>query len=159
MKKINEGFYEIEPELYGEAREGRWYVTDEESEEVAGPFESLEALKDVVSRSEAMAARDRGAFPLSYYIERGADAATAAEAIRTSGPTLATNNTGHAEVVVTADRAADLVTLREAAEHVGMTRQGLEYRRKKGILGVDPVVTGRSVELYSLRALKEKYPS
>lgn len=55
--------------------------------------------------------------------------------------------------------AEDLVTLREAAPHLGITRQGLEYRRKKGILGVDPVVTGRSTELYSLKALKAVYPS
>lgn len=159
MKKLNDGFYEIEPELYAEAREGRWFITDEESEEVAGPFESLEALKDVVSRAGSMAARDRGAFPLSHYIERAAEAGHAAEVIRANGLTLVANTTGRPEVVVTADQAEDLVTLREAAEHVGMTRQGLEYRRKKGILGVDPVVTGRSVELYSLRALKEKYPS
>lgn len=69
------------------------------------------------------------------------------------------NTTGEPEVVVTQEQAEDLVTLREAAAHLPITRQGLEYRRKKGILGVDPVVTGRSTELYSLKALKAVYPS
>jgi hypothetical protein len=53
--------------------------------------------------------------------------------------------------------STDLVTLREAAEFLPITRQALQYHRRRGSLKVEPLVTARSIELYSLAALKEAY--
>ena len=53
--------------------------------------------------------------------------------------------------------STDLVTLREAADHLPMTHQALFAARSRGTLKVDPVITARSTTLYSLRALKEAY--
>lgn len=158
MKKINEGFYEIEPELYAETKEGRWFITDEKSDDVAGPFADLEALRAVVDRATSLARRD-GVRWIESYIERASDAAVAAEAIRTDALTTVSNTTGQPEVVVTLESAEDLVTLREAAQFLPVTRQNLEYHRNRGSLKVSPVITGRSTELYSLKQLKEAFPS
>jgi len=55
--------------------------------------------------------------------------------------------------------STDLVTLREAADHLPMTHQALFAARSRGTLKVEPVVTARSTTLYSLKALKEAYGS
>jgi hypothetical protein len=130
MKKITESFYEIEPELYAEWREGGWVITDEKAAVVAGPFATLELLD--------------------------ASLKPGAEEVKTSqGETVRVviNPPG-----VTDRGPADLVTLREAAGFLPVTRQALEARKRRGTLKVSPVVVGRSTELYSLRELKEAFP-
>lgn len=148
MKKINEGFYEIEPELYAEMKEGQWFITDEESEDIAGPFSSLEDL--AASRVEAWLS--------------DLDPATA-EVMKPGDPgfvnfkdiPVAPATPPYTPEQVT--EMTDLVTLREAAQFLPVTRQNLEYHRNRGSLKVSPVVTGRTVELYSLQQLKEAFPS
>jgi hypothetical protein len=151
VKKINEGFYELAPGLYAEQRDAKWWVTDEKEQVQAGPFDSLEDLAS--SRVEA----DLDALDLSTVkVARPGDPDFVDFP---SALTTVTNRTDRPEVVVNQAVAADLVTLREAAAHLPITRQGLEYHRNRGTLPVSPVVTGRSVELYSLKALKEAFPS
>ena len=160
MKKLNETLYEIATGLYADRRsDGQWYVTDEQEEILDGPFASIEAV--AASRVEAqLDALDPETVTMLKPGDPGWVEFKFDQPV-TIPPGLheVTNTTGEPIPVVTPEQAADLVTLREAAEFLPITRQGLEYRRKKGILGVDPVVTGRSTELYSLKALKAVYPS
>lgn len=60
---------------------------------------------------------------------------------------------------IPAPKPEDLVTLREAATFLPVTRQALEARKRRGTLKVSPVVVGRSTELYSLKQLKEAFPN
>lgn len=130
MKKINETFYEIEPELYAERRGARWFITDEQEEVQAGPFASLEVLQKSLKPGAQEIASWQGG------VER-------VEIVPPGVP----------------DDPDDLVTLTEGAKHLPVTPQALYAALKRGTLPVEPVVRGRTITLYSLRELKEKYPS
>lgn len=133
MKKLKDTLYKIEEGLYAEQRaDGKWVISDEKYEVHGGPFDTLEELE--ASR-----------------MDNGEDQGPA------EPPPVAP-----AEPPYTPQDIADmtdLVTLREAAEHLPLTRQALEKRKSRGTLPVSPIITGRSVELYSLKALREAFPS
>lgn len=133
MKKLTDDLHLIEEGLYAERRGAQWFVSNEESEILAGPYASLEMLEK---------ARQPGAIEFSSWqggIER----------VEIVPPGLA----------VAEYDAADLVTLREAAEHLPITHQALFAARSRGTLKVEPLIEARSTTLYSLRALKEAYPA
>lgn len=133
MKRLSHDLYVVTPGTYVDRRAGAWYVSDENSKILAGPFDSPEAARDHVEGEEAATA------------EADLDALDPATAV-----VLKPGDPGF--VVFQED---DLVTLREAAGFLPVTRQALEARKRRGTLGVSPVVAGRTVELYSLKALKE----
>ncbi len=130
MKKLNETLYLIEPGMYAEQRGEQWLITDEQEKVQAGPFVSLQVLEDSLKPG--------------------------AEELRSFGGDVV-------RVVVTPPGLGadpnDLVTLTEAATHLPITRQALYAAAKRGTLSVEPLVVGRQTKLYSLRALKEAYPS
>lgn len=134
MKKLTEDLYLIEPELYAELRGTQWFVSNEQSEILAGPYASLELLQK---------ARQPGAVELK---------------------TMANGNeTVRVEIVppgVSLEDldSTDLVTLSEAADYLPRTRQALTSARRRGTLKVEPVLEARTTKLYSLKALKEAYP-
>lgn len=55
--------------------------------------------------------------------------------------------------------SSDLVTLREAGQHLPISHQALFAARRRGTLKVQPVIEARTTTLYSLKALKEAYPA
>lgn len=119
MKKLNEDIYLIEPGLFAERRGQSWYVSDEDSNVLAGPFATLEALE----------ARDAAPAPAPE------------------------------------PESTDLVTLRQASEHLPVSYQSLYAARGKGLLP-EPVrevqaawVKGGIMRLYSLAELKAVYAS
>lgn len=133
MKKLTEDLWLIEEGLYAEQRGTQWFVSDEQSEILAGPFDSLESLE--ASR-----------------IEQTLDALDV--------DTAQVQKLSNGAVAVSLDSldSTDLVTLREAAEHLPRTHQALYAAQRRGTLKVDPIVEGRTMKLYSLKALKEAYP-
>ena len=121
MKKLTEDLWLIEEGLYAELRGEQWFVSDEQSAILAGPFGSLKELDQW---------RTPGAAPVEEFASPLADL-----------------------------DSTDLVTLREAAEHLPRTHQALYAAQRRGTLKVEPVIAARTTKLYSLRALKEAYPS
>lgn len=132
MKKLTDDLHLIEEGLYAERRGAQWFVSNEQSEILAGPYASLDLLEK---------ARQPGAVEISSW-QGGV------ERVEVIPPGLAVG-----------DDPTDLVTLREAAEHLPITHQALFAARSRGTLKVEPLIEARSTTLYSLRALKEAYPA
>lgn len=156
MKKISERLYVIEPGVYADRLpDGSWRISDEQSHPLDGPFPSLEALQEFLAQdaeSEAEAQRireDRAAERIEADLDALDPDALPADAVQ---------HLDDGTVVVNLPEAEDLVTLSEAAKFLPVTRQTMATARRRGTLGVPPVVTGRTAVLYSLKALKARYP-
>lgn len=133
MKKLTEDLWLIETGLYAEQRGTQWFVSDEQSAILSGPFGSLEDLQ--ASR-----------------IEQVLDDLDVETAQVQKLPD------GSVAVSLDALDSTDLVTLSEAADYLPRTRQALTSARRRGTLKVEPVLEARTTKLYSLKALKEAYP-
>lgn len=130
MKKLTDDLWLIEEGLYAERRGEQWFVSDEQSEILAGPYRSLELLEK---------ARHRGAVEVGSW-QGGV------ERVNIAPPGVEDYD------------STDLVTLREAGEHLPISHQALFAARRRGTLKVEPLITARTTTLYSLKALKEAYP-
>lgn len=135
MKKISDSLYVVVPGTYVDRRSDGWHVSNEESESLAGPFDSPEGARD-------------------HY--EGEASEQGAAQVRTSPSTL-----GPPTVVT--PPLPELVTLRQAAHRLPVTHQALYALRGRGNLPApvrtEPSRSTRSgeIELYRFSELAALY--
>lgn len=141
MKQLTPDLYVIEPGIYAERRGEQWFVSNEDSAVLAGPFDTVEA------------ARDHQEDRAGERVEAELDALDPDAVV-----VLKPGDPGFVEF-----DPRDLMTLRQAAKHLPVSSQALYAARARGALPeprrviATPATKSGQVSLYSLADLAAIY--